>query len=222
MPATVLAEHDWAALARPGQTLAVYMGVGAAQHVERRLLAAGIDPETPVTVVENGTLPTQKVALGTIAGLAELLIDAGIKGPAMIFVGAHPVERAAVASLAEAATRVPPRKSSSRRSRHDAAGPHRQPAPRRCRRVPGCHRLGGEPGPGDGRDVVRGGQGARRAGPAGHGGERGGRRLPDRRRARGRAAAAGHVARAAADAGAVGAARSGPAGRTAGGSHVSL
>ena len=102
------AEHDWAALARPGQTLAVYMGVGAAQHVERRLLAAGIDPETPVTVVENGTLPTQKVALGTIAGLAELLIDAGIKGPAMIFVGAHPVERAAVASLAEAATRVPP------------------------------------------------------------------------------------------------------------------
>ena len=78
----------------------------AACSPSRSTVAAGIDPETPVTVVENGTLPTQKVALGSIAGLAELLIDAGIKGPAMIFVGAHPVERAAVASLAEAATRV--------------------------------------------------------------------------------------------------------------------
>ena len=65
------AEHDWAALARPGQTLAIYMGVGAARHIQARLLAAGIDPETPVTVVENGTLPTQKVALGTIGRLAE-------------------------------------------------------------------------------------------------------------------------------------------------------
>ena len=56
------AEHDWAALARPGQMLAIYMGVGAAGHIQARLLAAGIDPDTPVTVVENGTLPTQKVA----------------------------------------------------------------------------------------------------------------------------------------------------------------
>ena len=49
------------ALARPGQTVAIYMGVGAAPHIEARLLAAGIDPATPVTVVENGTLPQQKV-----------------------------------------------------------------------------------------------------------------------------------------------------------------
>ena len=59
------AEHDWAALARPGQMLAIYMGVGAAGHIQARLLAAGIAPVTPVTVVENGTLPGQKVATGT-------------------------------------------------------------------------------------------------------------------------------------------------------------
>lgn len=84
------AEHDWPALARPGQTLAIYMGVGAAPHVERRLLAAGIDTGTPVTVVENGTLPTQRHVTGRIAGLGRLLAEAGIKGPAIIFVGAHP------------------------------------------------------------------------------------------------------------------------------------
>ena len=84
------AEHDWAALARPGQMLAIYMGVGAAGHIQGRLLGAGIDPATPVTVVENGTLPGQKVATGTIGRLVETLIEASIKGPAMIFVGAHP------------------------------------------------------------------------------------------------------------------------------------
>jgi uroporphyrin-III C-methyltransferase / precorrin-2 dehydrogenase / sirohydrochlorin ferrochelatase len=84
------AEHDWAALARPGQLLAVYMGVGAAAHIRGRLLAAGMDRRTPVTVVENGTLPSQKSATGTIGRLAETLIDASIRGPAVIFVGAHP------------------------------------------------------------------------------------------------------------------------------------
>ncbi len=87
------ADHDWRALARPGQVLAIYMGVGAAGHIERRLLAAGIDPETPVTIVENGTLPTQKVAVGRIAGLAGLVIDHAVKGPAIIYVGAAPEPR---------------------------------------------------------------------------------------------------------------------------------
>jgi uroporphyrin-III C-methyltransferase/precorrin-2 dehydrogenase/sirohydrochlorin ferrochelatase len=89
------AEHDWRALARPGQMLAVYMGVGAAAHVEARLREAGIDPATPVTIVENGTLPAQKVALGSAGTIVETLIDHGIKGPAIIFVGAHPFARGA-------------------------------------------------------------------------------------------------------------------------------
>jgi uroporphyrin-III C-methyltransferase/precorrin-2 dehydrogenase/sirohydrochlorin ferrochelatase len=70
--------------------LAIYMGVGTAGHIQDRLLAAGIDPATPVTVVENGTLPGQKVATGSIGRLVETLIEVAIKGPAMIFVGAHP------------------------------------------------------------------------------------------------------------------------------------
>lgn len=106
------AEHDWAALARPGQTLAIYMGVGAARHVQDRLLAAGIARATPVTVVENGTLPTQKIATGVVAGLVEVLIDAGIKGPAMIFVGASPAPR-----LAEAPASA----------RREPARPHHRP-----------------------------------------------------------------------------------------------
>ena len=86
------AEHDWRALARPGQALAVYMGVGTAALLERRLLTHGIDPLTPVTVVENATLPTEKAATGTVDGLTSLIIDHAIKGPAVIFVGAAPLD----------------------------------------------------------------------------------------------------------------------------------
>ncbi|MFO1073791.1 MAG: siroheme synthase CysG [Geminicoccaceae bacterium] len=85
------AEHDWTALARPGQLLAFYMGVGQAAHLRARLLAAGMAAGTPVTLVENGTLPEQRVATGTLAGLAGLIERAAIRGPAIIYVGAHPL-----------------------------------------------------------------------------------------------------------------------------------
>jgi len=89
------AEHDWQALARPGQALAVYMGVGAAGRMQARLAEAGIDPATPVTVVENATLPEEKVAVGRIDALAALVRDHGIKGPAIIVIGASPMLEAA-------------------------------------------------------------------------------------------------------------------------------
>ena len=139
------AEHDWAALARPGQMLAIYMGVGAAGHIQARLLAAGIDPATPVTVVENGTLPAQKVALtGTIGRLVETLIDAAIKGPAMIFVGAHPSRRCRSprAEPPGARTGHAPAHRASRSLPHDRTGDDRQPAARRRGRVPRRARLG--------------------------------------------------------------------------------
>ncbi len=88
------AEHDWRALATRGGLLAIYMGVGAAGHLMSRLLDAGMPAGTPITVVENGTLPTQRHATGRLADLAALIIDAAIRGPAIIYVGAHPLPAA--------------------------------------------------------------------------------------------------------------------------------
>lgn len=84
---TGLAEHDWAALAKPGQVFAIYMGVNAAGDVAARLLAAGIAPTTPVTIVENGTLPNERVAQTTIGQLWETIHTRGIHGPSIIYVG---------------------------------------------------------------------------------------------------------------------------------------
>jgi len=80
-------EADWSALATPNHTLAIYMGVGLAETVAARLLAAGRDAATPVAVVENGTRPDERILTGRLDGLGGLVRQAQISGPAMLFVG---------------------------------------------------------------------------------------------------------------------------------------
>ena len=90
-----LAEQDWATLAKPGHVSAIYMGVHAAGDVSARLLEAGISPTTPVTIVENGTRPDERVIATTIGGLWEAVQRAGIEGPALIYVGLTPAKTSA-------------------------------------------------------------------------------------------------------------------------------
>jgi uroporphyrin-III C-methyltransferase/precorrin-2 dehydrogenase/sirohydrochlorin ferrochelatase len=69
-------------------TLVVLMGVGLlARHVEQ-LLDAGADPATPVAVVENGTLPTQRTTRAPLEGIVAAAAAAGVQAPAVIVVGA--------------------------------------------------------------------------------------------------------------------------------------
>ena len=90
-----LAEHDWSSLAKPGQAFAVYMGVNAAGDISAKLLDAGIDHRTPVTIVENGTLENQRVFTTTIGSLWETLMCSGVEGPAMIYCGLKPAKTSA-------------------------------------------------------------------------------------------------------------------------------
>jgi len=89
-----VAEHDWTALAKPGQVFAIYMGVNAAGDVAANLLNAGMSPATPVTIVENGTLPTERVIKTTIGSVWDAIHTRGVSGPAIIYVGL-PSDRAA-------------------------------------------------------------------------------------------------------------------------------
>jgi uroporphyrin-III C-methyltransferase/precorrin-2 dehydrogenase/sirohydrochlorin ferrochelatase len=52
-----------------------------------KLLDAGIDPACPVTLVENGTLESERSFVTTIGELWETVASKGIYGPAMIYVG---------------------------------------------------------------------------------------------------------------------------------------
>ncbi len=100
-----LPEHDWKALAKPGQTLAIYMGVASSGHIQARLLNAGIDAATPVTIVENGTLAGERVFETRIDELAATVRSNSIAGPAIIYVGVTRLAQAQVVSF----PRTPPR-----------------------------------------------------------------------------------------------------------------
>ncbi len=80
-------ELDWATLARLKQTLVIYMGVGAAGRIAARLIEHGLDQATPIAVIENGTLPSQKALYGRLSGLGWLMRQSGITGPALIIIG---------------------------------------------------------------------------------------------------------------------------------------
>lgn len=90
---------DWNALARPNQTVVVFMGVGVAGTIAARLIAAGRDPATPVAVVENGTRANEIVAFGPLGNVADVIYSAGINGPALLIIG----EVAALAQRTQAA-----------------------------------------------------------------------------------------------------------------------
>jgi uroporphyrin-III C-methyltransferase len=77
------AEPRWQALAASGTTLVIYMGLRKLGAICTALKAAGMDPQTPACVIENGTLPNQRQRIGT---LEELSAD-GFQGPAIIVVG---------------------------------------------------------------------------------------------------------------------------------------
>jgi uroporphyrinogen III methyltransferase/synthase len=78
---------DWRALAAFPGTLVVYMGVARLAQIVERLRAAGRDPDEPAAVIERGSTPSQRVATGTLATIAERAQEAGIRPPALAVLG---------------------------------------------------------------------------------------------------------------------------------------
>ena len=81
------AQLDWKALARPRQTVVVYMGVHGLDSICRGLAEHGLPADTPAALVEKATLPEQRVVEGTLASLPELSRREGVKPPALLIVG---------------------------------------------------------------------------------------------------------------------------------------
>ncbi|MDH4175010.1 MAG: uroporphyrinogen-III C-methyltransferase, partial [Betaproteobacteria bacterium] len=78
---------DWRAIARPQQTIAVYMGVGGVEAICQGLVEHGLAPDLPAALVEKATLPAQRVIVGTLATLPAAAAAAAVKPPALLIVG---------------------------------------------------------------------------------------------------------------------------------------
>jgi uroporphyrin-III C-methyltransferase len=81
---------DWALLAHTAQqaklTLVIYMGVSSLAHISHGLLQ-GLPEHTPVAIVQNASLPTQRQALSTLGDLVGTMDRESLHSPSIIVVG---------------------------------------------------------------------------------------------------------------------------------------
>jgi uroporphyrin-III C-methyltransferase len=68
-------------------TIVILMGRDKIERICENLISEGRDPETPVAVIVDGTLDSQRTILGTLSTIAEKVRKRQIKGPTLIVVG---------------------------------------------------------------------------------------------------------------------------------------
>lgn len=78
---------DWPALARPRQTVVIYMGLSGLAPICAQLVAHGLPGDWPAAVVAQGTLAGQQVVCATLATLADAVAQAGLQSPCLTIVG---------------------------------------------------------------------------------------------------------------------------------------
>ncbi|MBF6463335.1 uroporphyrinogen-III C-methyltransferase [Nocardia puris] len=78
---------DWPALARLRGTLVLMMAVERTEQFATALLDGGRPADTPATVIQEGTLRTQRVLRADLGTVAARVRDEGIRPPAIIVIG---------------------------------------------------------------------------------------------------------------------------------------
>ena len=81
---------NWALLASTAAeaklTLVIYMGVAGSQQIQNELLL-GLAASTPVAIIQNASLPTQRHAVATLGSLRATIESEGLQSPSVIVVG---------------------------------------------------------------------------------------------------------------------------------------
>ena len=98
---------DWRALAATAHsarlTLVVYMGVSGAARIQSELLH-GLPATTPVAIIQNASLPTQRHAITTLGQMQRTIMDEQLASPCIIVVG-EVLRGVALAALADESLR---------------------------------------------------------------------------------------------------------------------
>ena len=80
-------DSDWAAIAGGADTLVFVMGLTNLPEIAAGLVRHGRPASTPVAIIQDGTLPSQRVIIGTLASIQGDAERAGLQPPALIVVG---------------------------------------------------------------------------------------------------------------------------------------
>ena len=78
---------NWNAIAQPNQTVVFYMGLQTVKELCKELIAHGLSSSTPAALVEKGTTQEQKVHIGDLTTLHEIVEKNNVQAPTLIIVG---------------------------------------------------------------------------------------------------------------------------------------
>lgn len=78
---------NWDAVAQPNQTVVFYMGLQTVKELCKELVAHGLPSTTPAALVEKGTTQNQRVHIGDLTTLHEIVEKNNVKAPTLIIVG---------------------------------------------------------------------------------------------------------------------------------------
>jgi uroporphyrinogen III methyltransferase/synthase len=80
-------DTDWAALARAGGTIVLYMGVKRLPEIVDALAAGGLSADTPAAAIEWGTYPRQRTVVATLGTIVDSAQRAQISAPSITVIG---------------------------------------------------------------------------------------------------------------------------------------
>ena len=78
---------DWKTIAGGAETIVILMGMKNIQEIVEKLVEGGLSPQTPAAIVENGTLPSQRVVVSELGEVSAAASAQGFGSPAVIVVG---------------------------------------------------------------------------------------------------------------------------------------
>jgi uroporphyrin-III C-methyltransferase/precorrin-2 dehydrogenase/sirohydrochlorin ferrochelatase len=96
---------DWAELGASQATLVLLMALGNLEPITRTLIRYGRDSRTPVSVIVDGTLPTQHIIITGLDTVAQEVGAAGLRPPAIVVIGEVVKVGAQIAELSREAFR---------------------------------------------------------------------------------------------------------------------
>ena len=78
---------NWDQLAQPNHTNVFYMGLTGISVISEQLIAHGLPANTSAALVEQGTTRNQRVHIGTLESLPQLVKDSGVRAPTLTIIG---------------------------------------------------------------------------------------------------------------------------------------
>ena len=70
---------DWKRLAKAVDTIVIMMGLSRLEIISKKLISGGLDKNTPVAVIQNGTTDEHKMIKGTLSNISKKVKEAKVK-----------------------------------------------------------------------------------------------------------------------------------------------